>query len=64
MTLRVGKRMIGRLGPSEWFDPLTLLGEDGDPQPPSTVYLVSLTFGGRVTVPHPSGNWLLCPASE
>lgn len=54
MTFRVGKRVIGRLGPSEWHDPLTLPGEEGGPQPPST-------FGGRVTAPHPSGNLLPCP---
>lgn len=43
MTLWVGKRVIGRLGPSEWFDPLTLPGEEGDPQPPTTKYLLYLS---------------------
>lgn len=47
MTLRVGKRIIGQLGPNEWPDPLTLPGEEVGPN-----HQVSLAFGGRVTLAH------------
>lgn len=39
MTLRVGKRMIGRLGPSEWVDPLTPSWQGG--RSPTTKYSIS-----------------------